>query len=327
MNLHINKTRFVISCLPGILLSSHVLAAVYKLPDSSDDLLGEIKTISSKYEDTFIDLGRTYNVGYEELKSANPDIDPWLPGEGTSILLPTQFVLPEGERRGIVVNVAEFRIYYYYTSGGVKYVKTAPASVGRMDWSTPLGRTNIVAKVRNPSWYPPESIRKEHAARGDVLPKVVPPGPNNPLGAYALRLGLSSYLIHGTNRPEGLGMRVTHGCVRLLPEDIAWLFPQVDLQTPVSIINQPVKFGWSGDALYLEVHPPLEKSDKNPASADMTLITREYVKVTESKQAEVDWELVAQVYREQLGVPVKVGMRAPVEADGRMLSLNADSSL
>jgi L,D-transpeptidase ErfK/SrfK len=322
MRLDIRKLPSIAALLLGVLIVSDAVAAVYKMPDVSDDLLGEIQTVSSNYEDTFIDIGRTYNVGYEELKSANPGVDPWLPGVGTDIVLPTQFVLPEGERRGIVVNVAEYRIYYFYTSGGVNYVKTAPASVGRMDWSTPVGRTNIVAKVRNPSWYPPESIREEHAARGDILPKVVPPGPDNPLGAYALRLGLSSYLIHGTNRPEGLGMRVTHGCVRLLPEDIAWLFPQVDLRTPVSIINQPVKFGWSGDELYLEVHPPLEKSEKNPASADMTLITREYVKVTGTKQADVDWERVAQVYRAQSGVPVKVGVRIPIEAGSGTLSRN-----
>jgi L,D-transpeptidase ErfK/SrfK len=322
MRLDIRKSPSVAALLLGVMIVSDAVAAVYKMPDASDDLLGEVQTIASSYEDTFIDIGRIYNVGYEELKSANPAVDPWLPGVGTNIVLPTQFVLPEGERRGIVVNVAEYRIYYFYTSGGVNYVKTAPASVGRMDWSTPVGRTNIVAKVRNPSWYPPESIRDEHAARGDMLPKVVPPGPDNPLGAYALRLGFSSYLIHGTNRPEGLGMRVTHGCVRLLPEDIAWLFPQVDLKTPVSIINQPVKFGWSGDELYLEVHPSLEKSEKNPASADMTLITREYVKVTGTKQADVDWERVAQVYRAQSGVPVKVGVRIPVEAGSGTLSRN-----
>jgi L,D-transpeptidase ErfK/SrfK len=310
------------SAVLGTLLTFNVAAAVYQLPENSSDLLGSVQTISSRYEDTFIDIGLTHNVGYEELKSANPGIDPWLPGEGTNIVLPTQFVLPEGARQGIVVNVAEYRIYYYYSSGGVNYVKTAPASVGRMDWSTPVGKTRIVAKVRNPSWYPPESIRQEHAARGDVLPKVVPPGPNNPLGAYALRLGFSSYLIHGTNKPEGLGMQVTHGCVRLLPEDIAWLFPQVDLQTPVSIVNQPVKFGWNGDDLYMEVHPPLEKSGQSTESADMTLITREYVNATGERQAEVDWELVAQIFRAQSGVPVKVGVRIPVETGGSTLGSN-----
>jgi len=322
MRFDIYKLSSVGSVLIAMLVASNAVAAVHRMPEGSDDLLGELQTISSKYEDTFIDLGRTYNVGYEELKSANPGVDPWLPGVGTNIVLPTRFVLPEGAREGIVVNVAEYRIYYYYTSGGVKYVKTAPASVGRQDWGTPVGRTRIVAKVRNPSWYPPESIRAEHAARGDALPKVVPPGPDNPLGAYALRLGFDSYLIHGTNRPEGLGMRVTHGCVRLLPEDIAWLFPQVNLQTPVSIINQPVKFGWSNDDLYLEVHPPLEQSGQSLASADMTLITREYVKVTGTGSAEVDWELVAQVYKQQSGVPVKVGFRMPIESDGSMVGQN-----
>ena len=162
--------------------------------------------------------------------------------------------------------------------------------------------------MRNPSWYPPQSVLDEHAAEGRKLAKVVPPGPDNPLGEYALRLGLPGYLIHGTNRPAGVGMQVTHGCIRLFPEDIAWLFPRVDLNTPVRIVNQRLKFGWRGDDLYVEVHPPLERSEEE-ASPDMTLITREYIKVTGDQAAEVDWELVAQAYKAQTGLPVKVGTR------------------
>lgn len=289
--------------------ASVVRAEVYELPDPGTDIVGAVGIFESRYEDTFIEIGRMNSLGFEELRIANPGIDPWLPGEATEVVLPTQFILPGVERQGIVVNVAEFRIYYFFSSGGRNLVATLPASVGRMDWATPVGVTRIVAKSEQPSWYPPQSVRDEHAADGRELPPVVPPGPDNPLGEYAIRLALPGYLIHGTNRPAGIGMQVTHGCIRLLPEDIEWLFPRVDLKTPVRIINQPVKFGWDGDDLLLEVHPPLQSIDEQ-AGADMTLVTREFVRVTGEQGADVDWDLVAQVYAAHSGIPVKVGQRA-----------------
>ena len=213
-----------------------------------------------------------------------PHVDPWLPGEGTKIVIPTQFVLPRAPNRGIVVNVAELRLYYFPaassvapegTLAGSRRVITHPISIGRMDWSTPLGTTSVTGKVANPSWTPPQSIRDEHAARNDILPRVVPAGPDNPLGKHALRLGLPGYLIHGTNKPSGVGMRVTHGCIRMFPEDIEALFKTVPAGTPVMIVNQPYKLGWTADGLYLEAHPPLAKSPAGetdevdePSSAD-----------------------------------------------------------
>lgn len=283
-------------------------AAIYELPESTD-LVGSVGQVVAAYEDTFVDVGRRNRLGFEELRWANSGVDPWLPGEAAEITLPTAFILPPVPRNGIVVNVAEFRIYYFYSEGGRDYVASFPASVGRMDWDTPLGLTRITAKVERPSWYPPESIRAEHAAEGRSLPRVVPPGPDNPLGNYSLRLSLPSYLIHGTNRPAGVGMRVTHGCIRLFPEDIEWLFPRVSTNTPVRIINQPLKFGWHGDALYLEVHPELEAAYD---AGNMTLVTAAYVRATASGEADVDWELVAQVFREKTGIPVRVGSRRAI---------------
>lgn len=311
--------------IAGLMFSPLALgkAGVYELSDESSDLVGAAGRVSSDYEDTFIEIGRMHNLGYEELRMANPQVDPWLPGEGTEIVLPTEYILPATKRNGIVINIPEYRIYYYYSVEGVDYVATSPASIGRMDWATPLGKTGIVAKVRRPSWYPPKSVREEYAADGRELASVVPPGPDNPLGEYALRLGLPGYLIHGTNRPAGVGMRVTHGCVRLFPEDIAWLFPRVDVNTPVRIVNQRLKFGWFNNELYLEVHPPLEVSLED-AGSDMTLITREYVKMTGEQGAEVDWELVARVFKAQTGLPVKVGTRAV--SDGNLVG-RASSSL
>src|SRR5690606_23077417 len=172
-------------------------AAEYVLP-KEHDMIGEVQRITARHEDTFVKIGRRYGVGYEELKLANPTVDAWLPGEGTEVVVPTRFVLPRAPREGIVVNIAELRLYYFPKDQPEK-VHTYPISIGRMDWGTPLGTTTVVAKNENPSWYPPASIRKEHADRGDFLPAVVPPGPANPLGKHALRLGLPGYLIHGTN--------------------------------------------------------------------------------------------------------------------------------
>ena len=275
----------------------------------ADDLVGTTQVIATRYEDTFLDLGRSHGVGFEELRKANPDVNAWVPGEGTNVLLPTQFILPQAPREGVVVNIAEYRIYFYYTVDGDAYVATLPASVGRMDWATPLGRTRIVSRVAKPSWYPPQSVRDEYAADGRELPRVVPPGPDNPLGEYALRLGLPGYLIHGTNRPDGVGMRVTHGCIRLFPEDIEWLFPRTAVDMPVQIVNQPVKFGWQGDALFLEVHPELDGAEEGLQG--MTAVTEAYVQATRERTAAVDWALIARVYRERTGVPVRVGQLRP----------------
>ncbi len=279
------------------------------------DLIGGVASMVSRYEDTLVDIGRAHNIGFEELKLANPGVDPWLPGEGREILLPTEFVLPAAERSGLVVNIAEFRVYFFYQNEGRNYVATLPASIGRMDWSTPLGRTRIVSRVTRPSWYPPASVREEYAAEGRELARVVPPGPDNPLGEYALRLGLPGYLIHGTNRPAGVGMRVTHGCIRLFPEDIEWLFPRTRVDMPVQIVNQPVKFGWRGDALYMEVHPALAAADGG-AELTMTDVTRAYVQATVNRAANVDWNRVAQVFREQRGIPEAVGRAVAENAGG-----------
>ena len=209
---------------------------------------------------------------------------------------------------------------------------THPISIGQMDWSTPLGTTSVTGKVANPSWYPPQSIRAEHAARDEVLPRVVPPGPDNPLGAHALRLGLPSYLIHGTNRPEGVGMRVTHGCIRMFPEDIEALYKTVPVGTPVTIVNQPYKLGWTTDGLYLEAHPPLAKdspaehADVDEPSRDdtaapefvaessLTELTRAYVAATGVRRAEVRWDLAETVALSARGVPEFISVEAPLTA-------------
>ena len=302
------------------------LAEVYDLPPAGNDVVGAITTITARDDDTLLDIARRHGLGYEDIVRANPDVDTWLPGEGTEVILPSRYVLPPGPRSGVILNLAEYRLYYYPTpaAGKPAVVMTYPISIGRMDWETPLGRTTIISKVRNPSWYPPASIRAEHAADGDPLPRIVPPGPQNPLGDYAMRLGLPGYLIHGTNRPDGVGMRVTHGCIRMFPEDIDYLFGRVGLSTAVRIINEPVKIGWDGDALIVEVHETLEDTVPEPqaelVSADdaeaverpavrdaMTALTEQFVAATNARPGMLDWDIAEDLLARADGIPAIAG--------------------
>src|SRR4051812_28164235 len=252
------KGRFA-PCLIAIALlqgNVSVRAATYVLPAAPDTVIGDIQYVAAQHEDTLLDIGRSFGVGYEEIVAANPGVDTWLPGQGTRVLIPSRYVLPDAPREGIVVSLAEHRLYYFppAKAGEPLAVQTYPISIGKMDWKTPLGMTRIVNKREKPSWYPPESVRREHAADGRPLPKIVPPGPDNPLGEYAMRLGIpgGAYLIHGTNLPAGVGMQVTHGCIRMYPEDIAELFKLVAVDTSVRLVDQPYRMGWHGEELYME---------------------------------------------------------------------------
>lgn len=301
-------------------------AEVYDIPPDGNDVVGAVTTVTAREEDTLLDIARRHGLGYEDIVRANPEVDTWLPGEGTEVVLPTRFILPPGPRSGVVLNLAEYRMYYYppQESGRPAVVMTYPISIGRMDWATPLGRTSIVSKVRNPSWFPPDSIRAEHAAEGDPLPRVVPPGPKNPLGEYAMRLGIPGYLIHGTNRPAGVGMRVTHGCIRMFPEDIDYLFGRVDVNTAVRIINEPVKVGWNGDELVIEVHAPLESSAQEdddgelvtteqpaielpPVRDAMTSLTAQFVAATNDRPGVLEWDVAEMLLARADGIPAVAG--------------------
>ena len=235
----------------------------FLIEDENQSIIGEPQVVFARGENSFSDFAREYGLGYDELVEANPGIDPWLPGEGTPILLPTQYILPDVPRRGLVLNIAMKRLFYFPPVGeGAKaVVMTFPIGIGRVGWETPIGETEVVSKARDPHWYVPASVRKEHAEKGDPLPAVVGPGPDNPLGRHVLKLGLPGYLIHGTNKPVGVGMRVSHGCVRLYPENIELLYSLVDPGEPVRIINEPYLLAHVGDDLYLESHTPLEDDE------------------------------------------------------------------
>ena len=238
-------------------------------------------------------------------------VDTWLPGAGTVIRLPMQHLLPDTPRTGIVINLPDGRLYYFRTDrAGNRVVETDPISVGRMDWKTPLGVTTIVRKEKKPTWYPPKSVRETHLKDdGDVLPGAIPPGPDNPLGAYAMRLGIpgGAYLIHGTNKPVGVGMQITHGCIRLYPEDIEFLFGEVPLGMAVRIVNQRIKTGWIDGVLYLEVHRPLEGVEPKDIE-DLTSLTRRIVAATARRRVIIDWDAAERVFEEANGTPTRISI-------------------
>jgi L,D-transpeptidase ErfK/SrfK len=299
------KIVLLISTLTLIQVST---AANYTLNNENDTLLGGVTTVISKYEDTLLDIARANGLGYAEIKLFNPELDTWIPGEGSEVKLPLEFILPQTVKQGIILHIPEMRLYSYSEPrpDGSRMVTTYPIGIGKEGWDTPYEKTRIIEKKKNPSWRPPKSIREEHEAKGDPLPLVVEAGPDNPLGNHAMRLGLPSYLIHGTNKPAGVGMRVSHGCIRLYPEDIESLFSEIKLGTRVQIVNQPYKVGSQGSDIYLEAHPYL-KEDAELFDSNLTSVVRMIVNLTDDKDYEIDWELAEQVIQESTGVPVKIG--------------------
>jgi len=248
----------------------------FTLESPEQAVIGEPQIVYTREENTFSDLAREYGLGYDEIVAANPDIDPWLPGDGTAVLLPTQYVLPDVSRRGLILNIASKRLFYFpkVADGVPIQVLTYPIGIGRVGWETPLGDTTVVAKARDPSWYVPASVRRERAEMGSPLPAVVPPGPDNPLGHFVLKLDMPGYLIHGTNQPYGVGMRVSHGCIRLYPENIEPLYGMVGIGETVAIINEPYLAGWRDGELYFESHAPLEDDVITPEERMQELFDR-----------------------------------------------------
>lgn len=298
---------FILSALP-------VVADTY-LYEEGQSIVGNTIIHTIQDGDNFIQLAQRFRVGFVELVDANPDVDPWIPEQDMQIIIPAQYVLPNVDHEGVVINLAELRLYHFHAQAadnGKRRVSTYPISIGKDDeWKTPLTITRITAKTKKPNWYPPESIRKEHEENNDPLPKVVPPGPDNPLGDYALRLALPGYLIHGTNVPQGIGMRVTHGCIRLHPTGIEKLFENITIDTPVTIVNQPYKVGWQGDKLYVETHSDIEEQEK-AASRNLTEFVQLVVNQTKNLDKEeyrTFWERGYSEARMKRGIPFIMSLR------------------
>jgi L,D-transpeptidase ErfK/SrfK len=311
-------------------LASPARATVYTLTHPEDAVFGEDQTVVTVYEDTLYDLARAYSLGSEELIRVNPGIDPWLPGAGKVIIVPGRHILPPGPHEGIVVNLPEHRLYYYPKPkrGQPQEVITYPVSIGKMDWRTPLGVTHVISKQKDPTWYPPASVRKEHAEAGDPLPASVPPGPDNPLGAYAMRLaaGNGTYLIHGTNNPIAVGLAVTHGCIRMYPDDVATLFPLVPVGTPVRLINDPIKVAWVDGELLLEAHPPVDAEGQS-FEPNVDQFSELLQKAVGGTVVAIHWDYAREVLQKADGVIATVGLEANAAAlDPRTDAINAEQT-
>jgi len=297
-------------CYAGLLTASLANAQIYPLT-ADQDLIGEAGQMTSERQDTLPDIARRNHLGYDEINAANPGVDTWLPGDGTLIHLPLERLLPNVPRVGIVVNLPDGRIYYFRTDAARHpVVETHPISVGKMDWKTPIGVTTVVSKVKNPTWYPPKSVRETHLKdNGDILPESIPPGPKNPLGLFAMRLGIpgGAYLIHGTNLPVGVGMQITHGCIRLYPEDIEYMYSEVPVGMSVRIVNQRIKTGWADGVLYLEVHRALDGVDPQDVE-DLTALTRAIVAATAERRVIIDWDTAERVFEQQRGEPTRISI-------------------
>jgi L,D-transpeptidase ErfK/SrfK len=280
--------------------------------EPGSDIVGYVqKTIVGK-DDTLPDIARRFDVGYEEILTANPGVDPWLPGVGREVVVPTQFILPAAPHEGVVVNVAAMRIFYYppHKKGQPETVYTHPIGIGKVGWKTPEGTTKIVSRQKDPVWVVPKSVREEHQEDGEQLPAKVPAGPDNPLGAYEFRLGWPSYLIHGTNKPYGVGMRSSHGCMRLYPEDIAVFFDLIPIGTKVTVVNQPYLFGWRDGTLYLQAYTVMEDDSRNWSKDRKRLLAKllhpkERGKIAQHDD-EIDWQRVGDLAHTPRAVPVPV---------------------
>jgi L,D-transpeptidase ErfK/SrfK len=307
---------------PAALLAAPLLAAFTAQPALSAELslapgvaaAGAIGSYVTPQPDTLLDVARRFDLGYVQLLAANPEVDPWLPGRHP-IVLPSFYLLPDAPHQGIVINLAEERLFYYVPSGD--RVVTAPIGIAVDGAATPLGRTRVTAKQQHPTWYPPASIRAEEPG----LPAAIPPGPDNPLGDYALVLGWPGYLIHGTNKPDGVGRHVSHGCIRLYPEDIASLYRQVPIGTPVTVVDQPVVLRWIGDALLLAVHPTRTQAEAietgaTPEAALPPELVRRVLAAAGDSSASIDWGAVERAGLERSGIPVQVALRHATLATG-----------
>ncbi|WP_339780576.1 L,D-transpeptidase family protein [uncultured Marinobacter sp.] len=277
------------------------------------DLAGQLGVFTTRYEDTFAEVGSQLAMGYLELVKANPGVDPWLPGEGTTITLPRQYIIPEARREGIVINLAEYRLYYFSEDG----VQVYPVGVGTSENPSPLADAKVTMPLESPAWYPPASIRAEYEASGDFLPRMIPPGPDNPLGSHALLLSEKGYLIHGTNKRFGVGMPVSHGCFRMYNEDISRFVYQVSKGTSVQIVNEPVKMGMSGGEVWLEVHRPHEEysqQDRDRLWREVTLTVEAFRK--KHPGVEVQRRSIELAVDQADGIPAMVGEQVTRLASG-----------
>jgi len=273
------------------------------------NMVGTIAADNTRKNDTLSDIARHFGLGYNDISKANPSIAPWTPRPGSHVLLPLKFILPDAAHKGIILNLANMRLFYYPKQQPDK-VFTYPTGIGRQGWNTPMGLTSIVAKKANPTWVVPASIHQEHAQKGDSLPNVIAAGPDNPLGLYAMRLGFPRYLIHGTNKPYGIGMQISHGCVQLYPEDIEVLFKKASVGMPVRILHQPYLTAWDQDMLYLEANEPLQKWSQDKSRLKKNLL-KQLRQISSKMNVSIDWKKVDSIIQRSDGIPTPILTQSP----------------
>jgi len=298
----IRSLYFFLTFLIWLCFVSPVYAATYKV---NGDIIGELSYYKVKEEDNLYAIARRFDIGIVELLSANPGVDPWQPKVGTELTIATMHILPNTPREGIVLNLSELRLFYYIDANTVM---TFPIGIGREGWQTPLGVTKIVMKRKNPVWTPPQSIRQENPE----LPDIMPAGPDNPLGLFALNLGWNNYAIHGTNRPYGIGKRSSHGCIRLYPEDIKILFDAIKVDTKVNVIDVPYKLGWKDEELFLEVTPTQLQADiisRYEIPPKVIISGVKQVISNMAKDALIDWFQVRRTLGSHSNIPVPIGIK------------------
>jgi L,D-transpeptidase ErfK/SrfK len=267
-----------------------------------DDVIGRLAVIKLEEGDTLPDIARHFSLGINAISAANPGVDVWVPEGGERIILPLSFILPDTLRKGLVVNLATMRLFQFKGERKSLAVSTYPVGIGTKERPSPRGQMHVYRKTARPTWHVPASIAEDHRKKGDILPAEVPPGPENPLGEYALYLSKSGYLIHGTNKPASIGLKATNGCMRLYPENIKMLYSDTPVNTPVSIVNQPYLIGQRNGVLYMEAHTPLEES----GAVELERIYAKLRNIEKKSGRTLDWNKVREVQAESRGIPVPI---------------------
>ncbi|MHB8264550.1 MAG: L,D-transpeptidase family protein, partial [Acidithiobacillus ferrivorans] len=306
------KYPIIPSLLAGysMLLSSAAIAAEFALPAAGSNMVGQLQVVIARHRDTLLDIARHYDVGYNEIRAANPGVDPWLPGAGTHVLVPTQYILPPKPWTGIIINIPERRLFYF--PAGQNMVYTFPVGIFRPKWPDPIGSTRIIAKVKNPTWTVPKNIQEEHAKAGEPIPAFFPAGPDNPMGELALETGWSQIFIHGTNKPWGVGMRVSHGCFHVYPENEVQLFKMVKVGTPVTTIDQPYVVGANGNGqLYLQSFAPIEAYNKGSNSQQRAVDAISLFEKQVQQSWTINWQQVIYLVEKPNTIPTAININAP----------------
>ena len=304
------RTVSLFVVLIGLFALSGQAMAAYEKP-----YIGEVIEYRAEHEDTFVHLARDYNLGFVEMRAANPYVDPWLPGNGTKLILPARHLLPDAKRSGIVINLPEMRLYAFVN--GDEAPSTFPIGIGREGLKTPEGVTKITRKKEGPTWTPTPRMRREDPE----LKPYYPPGPDNPLGTHALYLGWPTYAIHGTNKPFGIGRRISSGCIRMYPENISELFEMIPVGTRVQVVDQPIKLAWIDDRLYLEAHPEMEQAIQmeeygqvsSPKLSEDDL--KRIIKAAGEFEEKLRWPAIRMAIKDRHGYPVEIARRSKQKAE------------